>query len=276
VFGRRKPVAAPPPPRQDWRSFDAVAEAYGRVRAPVHALPAADLVEALEPPSGSLLDVGAGTGVASAAAREAGWRPVVAVDRSIPMLRLAGAGIGRVGADVVDLPFRDGRFDAVMAVFSLHVFPRYDTALFDMLRVLRPGGRFASATWASGDDEFGRTWRSVAESYATKALLADAQRRAAPWQERFSDPTRLDESLRDAGIRDLRIERRGYRRTTAIDEYLAGRETTALGRFLHGVLGDDLWERFRVRVEEEFRSRFPDPLGDSYEALLAVGTKPVG
>jgi hypothetical protein len=39
-------------------------------------------------------------------------------------------------------------------------------------------------------------------------------------------------------------------------------------------LGETLWERFRGRVEEEFRSRFPDPLGDTYDVLIAVARKP--
>jgi ubiquinone/menaquinone biosynthesis C-methylase UbiE len=275
VFGRRReqaPTAARP---SDWRSFDRVAEAYGRVRAPVHEPPARDLVDLLGRPEGALLDVGTGTGVLAAAARHAGWSPVIGADRSVSMLAQARArGLAVVAADGIDLPFRDGQFAAVAAAFSLHIFPRYDSVLFDMLRVLAADGRLATLTWARQDDEFSRTWRTVAEAYATKALLDDAVRRAAPWEERFSDPARLEETFRDAGLREVLVERRGYRITVSVADYLAGRETTAAGRFLHGMLGDALWERFRARVEEEFRSRFPDPIGDSYEVLLAVGKKP--
>jgi ubiquinone/menaquinone biosynthesis C-methylase UbiE len=276
MFGRRRTGAARAPARaSDWRSFDRVAEAYDRFRAPIHEPPAHDLVEALGPPApGGLLDVGAGTGVAAAAAQTAGWTPVVAIDRSFPMVsRGRSRGVGHpMAADAIDLPFRDGTFGAIAAAFSLHIFPKYDTALFDMIRVLRPRGRLGTATWVRQNDEFSRTWRSVADAYATKELVDDAIRRAAPWEERFSDSSRLEETLRDAGIREVQIERREYRSTVSVADYLAGRETTAAGRFLHGMLGDALWERFRTAVEQEFRSRFPDPLGDSYEVLLAVGT----
>jgi ubiquinone/menaquinone biosynthesis C-methylase UbiE len=276
MFGRRRETAAPPRRSPDWRSFDRVAETYDRVRRPMHAPAAYDLVRALDPPSpGGLLDVGTGTGVLASAAREAGWSPVVGVDRSVPMLRMAAERADHaVAADVVDLPIRDGSFEAVTVAFALHVFPKYDTALFDMLRVLRPGGRFGSVTWAAGDDEFTRAWRAVAEAYATKDLLIDATRRAAPWEERFADPAKLDETLRDAGLRDVKVGRRQYRVSSSIDDYLAGRETSAQGRFLHDVLGEKLWERFRSRVEEEFRSRFPDPLGDTYDVLITVARKP--
>jgi ubiquinone/menaquinone biosynthesis C-methylase UbiE len=277
MFGRKREQTAPPAARQsDWRSFDQVAETYDRVRAPVHEPPARDLVEALGPPSpGGLLDVGTGTGVLAAAALKAGWNPVVGADRSSSMLALARPrGVtNTVAADAVDLPFPDGTFSAIGAAFSLHTFPKYDTALFDMLRVLRRGGRMGAATWVRHTDEFTRTWRSVAEAYATKDLLDDAVRRAAPWEERFSDPARLEETLRDAGLRSITVERRRYRATVPLADYLAGRETTAAGRFLYGILGEALWERFRARVEEEFRSRFPDPIGDFSEVLLAVGVK---
>jgi hypothetical protein len=129
-------------------------------------------------------------------------------------------------------------------------------------------------SWEGTEDEFRRTWRGVAESFVGKDLLKDALRRAAPWEERFSDPHRLQESLREAGLRRVGVHHRDYRFTWSLDDYLAGREISAAGRFLHDMLGDASWERFREQVAEEFRSRFPDPIGDTNGVLIAVGTKP--
>jgi hypothetical protein len=70
------------------------------------------------------------------------------------------------------------------------------------------------------------------------------------------------------------VERRQYRSEMTIDDYLAGRETSALGRFLRRLLGEALWSRFREQVAEEFRRQFGDPIGDTNEVLLAIGTKP--
>jgi SAM-dependent methyltransferase len=199
---------------------------------------------------------------------------VVGVDVSPSMASLArSAGVPAVVAVAMDLPFRDETFDAVTAAFVLHLLPRYETALHDMVRVLRRGGTLGLATWIDAGDEFTRTWGQIAESYATKEMLADARRRAAPWAEHFSDPARIEESLRRADLRGIRIERRSYRVPTTIEDYLAGRETTVLGRFLRSMLGETLWERFRVRVAEEFRSRFREPIGDTNDVLLTVASK---
>lgn len=273
VRKRRTSTPGPFAPAKDWRSYDEVAETYDRVRGPVHEAPARDLVAAAGlHEGGRLLDVGTGTGLA---ARSVENGIAVGVDISIGMARIARErGLERVAlAAAIDLPFRDETFDAVVSAFVLHLVPKYETALFDMARVLKRGGSLALATWVTADDEFTRTWRTIAESFATREMLADAQRKAAPWADLLSDPPRIEEVLRAAGLRDVRIERRTYRSDVTIEDYLTGRETTAIGRFLEQMLGASLWERFRARVGEEFRSRFRDPIGDSNEVLISVGTK---
>ena len=272
---RQKGVGAPTSraAAPDWRSYDEVAEAYDRVRSPVHEAPARDLVAAVElPERGRLLDVGTGTGLA---ARSVDRGIAVGVDLSLGMARVARSrGLQRVAiAAAIDLPFRDETFDAVVSAFVLHLVPKHETALFDMARVLRRGGRIGLATWVASDDEFTRSWREIAESYATKEMLADAQRKAAPWAELLSDPVRVEEVLRRGGFRDVRVERRTYRSDVSIDDYLLGRETTAIGRFLKEMLGPSLWERFRARVQETFRARFRDPVGDTNQVLISVGTR---
>lgn len=279
MFRRRRPPSPPRPrPAPDWRGYDAVAEAYTRTREPHHEAPARDLVAAVAPPAGGrVLDVGTGPGVAARAAAEAvGPEGLVAgVDRSVEMLRWARAsGVRAVAADAIDLPFRNGAFDAVTGSFVILLFRDYRTALFDMLRVLRHGGTLGVSTWGRSEDEFRLTWREVALTFVGPDLLRDAQRRAAPWEERFSDAARLEEALRDAGLRPVRVERREYRFTHTIDEYLVGRDVSAQGRFLHHMLGDTLWPRFRSQVEERFRERFAEPIGDTAEVILGVGTKP--
>jgi ubiquinone/menaquinone biosynthesis C-methylase UbiE len=261
----------------DWRVFDSVAEVYDRVRGPVHTGPARDLVDlAAPPPGGRVLDVGTGTGVAAevAAAAVGPDGMVVGIDPSLPMLRAARPRHGRVlAAQAIDLPFRDGTFDVVLANFVIAFFAKYETALFDMLRVLRPGGTLGVTWWAGGLDEFSRTWTELAETFATKELLRGAVQRAIPGNELFRDRHRLEETLRDAGLRRVQVHRRQYRTTVSQADYLAGRETTSEGRFLRDTLGDRLWERFRERASETFRERFPDPMGDTNDVLIAVGTK---
>jgi len=58
------------------------------------------------------------------------------------------------------------------------------------------------------------------------------------------------------------------------EDYLEGREILATGRFLHAMLGEELWEMFRRRTREVFAERFPSTFNDYREVLLAVGHKP--
>jgi ubiquinone/menaquinone biosynthesis C-methylase UbiE len=262
----------------DWRGYDDVAEDYLRVAAPRMEVPARELVDLLEPVIGwRALDVGTGTGVvARELARREGVR-AVGVDLAPEMVLAAhrvDGGAAFAAAAAIDLPFRDGTFDAVTAAFVLSHFARYETALFDMLRVLRPGGRMGVTAWGPGKDEFVIAWNEVAQQFAELEILRDARQRAMPWDERFSDPNRLKDALYEAGLRHLRVERREYRFEMTAEDYLTGREIAATGRFLRTMLGEELWQRFRARTREVFAERFPQTFHDFRDVNVAVGTKP--
>lgn len=223
-----------------------------------------------------VLDVGTGTGVGVEAARAAG-ATAVGVDASMAMLSVGHAArpdVPLAAAQAIDLPFHDGAFDAVTANFVLSHFPRVETALFDLIRVLKPGGKLAVSSWAETEDEFQRTWRELAESVAGHEMLEDAMRRAMPSEERFRDRRRLEGALRDAGLRPVQVELREYRFVMSLDDYVDGRTTAVSGRFLRDMLGDEAWGPFLERARATFRERFPDPLTDFREVNLAVATKP--
>src|SRR3989442_7594846 len=222
----------------EWVGFDDVAEQYARVQAPQHAAVAADLVKLLEVKEGArVLDIGTGTGAAARAAAPAvgSGGLVVGVDPSVPMLQQARReGQARYAvARAIDLPFRDATFADATACFVLGALPNYRTALFEILRVLAPGGRFGTATWAPGDDldEFSRTWREAAEQFAEHEMMREARARALPWEDLFSDRDRAKDALHEAGLRDIWVERRTYHFATNRSDYLASREVTAQGRF---------------------------------------------
>lgn len=263
----------------DWRRYDTVAETYERVRAPVTAAVAADLVGLAAPAAGArVLDVGSGTGVAAEAAASAvPAGVVVGTDLSVEMLRVASRarpGLRLIAAEAIQLPFRDASFDAVLANFVLTEFTRYDTALFDLIRVLRPGGTLAAAVWETHEDELNRTWRALVEQTIGKEMLRSALREATPWAERFGDPARFEDTLRQSGLRPVRVERRSYRFTMTREDYVEEQSTRALGRFVHGMLGARGWDSFLQRARSRFASGFGQNVEDSRDVLLAVGTKP--
>lgn len=261
----------------DWRSYDDVAETYERIHAPRLAEPARDLVAAVEASEGTgVLDVGTGTGVAAEAAAAAG-ADVVGVDESLGMLRVGRAarpGLRIAAAEAIDLPFSDRAFDAVVANFVVAHFTKYQTALYDMLRVLRPGGRLALTAWADGDDELTRTWTDLVETVVPRPVLQSSLSHALPWRGRFRDRGALQEAMMDAGLRRVRTEIRRYRFVYPLGEYVEGLGTWATGRLVRSMLGASGFAAFLERANAVFAERFADPVNDFRDVVLASGVKP--
>ena len=260
----------------DWRSYDGVAQTYQRVHAPRLAEVARDLIElASIGPGDSVLDVGVGTGAAASQAEDAGAH-VTGVDPSIGMLRVAREVHPKIrvaGASAVDLPFANGVFDAVIGNFVIAHFRKVDTALFDIMRVIRTGGGVAFSSWSDGPDAYQQTWTDLIESVVPREMLEPAYAQAAPWHEKFRNRNALEQALIDAGLRHVRTETRRYRWTYPRAEYLEGLEVWATGRFVREMLGESGWKDLMARAESEFTQRFPDPLNDFRDVILAIGKK---
>jgi ubiquinone/menaquinone biosynthesis C-methylase UbiE len=265
---------------EDWRSYDRVAAPYERANGSRLIGPARDLIALAGPLPGvaRVLDVGTGTGITAGAAAHAGAAMVVGLDPSLPML-VAGAaargGFHPVAGRAIDLPFRNGSFDVVSASFVLNHFTKYQTALADMVRVLRAGGKLVVSTWGPGLDELQRTWRELVSTVVGGDMLRDVLKQAVPWEDRFAQRAPLEEALRDAGLHHVRTEPTRYRFVYSIEEFLDGREAAATGRFVRSMLGDAGWTAFRERARATFAERFSDPLNDFRDVNLAVATKPV-
>ena len=132
--------------RQGWRHF-----------APLEGLTtptAARLVKFANVRAGqNVLDVGCGTGVVAVTAARKGAR-VHGVDLTPDLLErarenanIAQAEIDFREGDAEALAFDDATFDVVLSQFGHMFAPRPDVAIREMLRVLKPGGTIAFATW---------------------------------------------------------------------------------------------------------------------------------
>lgn len=94
----------------------------------------------------TVLDAGCGSG-SLAAALAARGAIVTGFDLSPGMLAIARERLGpatdlRVADFAAPLPYADATFDVCVASLALHYLPDWDGPLRELLRVLRPGGRF--------------------------------------------------------------------------------------------------------------------------------------
>lgn len=103
-------------------------------------------------PGERVLEIGGGAGVTTAALVDHVGADgfVAALDHSETAVRLArkrnraAVATGRADircAGVSQMPFADARFDGVIAVNNFHFWPRPESDMREVWRVLRPGGR---------------------------------------------------------------------------------------------------------------------------------------
>lgn len=145
----------------------------------------ADALEGAE--IGRLLDIGTGTGRMAELFAASADR-IVALDKSLAMLRVARAKLQHLPTDRVELvqgdfaqlPFADGSFDTVLFHQVLHFAQDPAPALAEAARVLKPGGRVAIVDFATH-------------------RLEDLRERHAHARLGFSD-AQMDDLLAQAGL----------------------------------------------------------------------------
>lgn len=119
---------------------------------------------------------------------------VAAARRAAEQLGLTNARFEIAGAG--DLPFPAATFDAVVSRFGVMFFPSPAGAVREILRVLRPGCKFALAAWHSAEtNPFFTTFSRVIDRYIEPAPVAPD----APDAFRFASPGKLRDVLVEAG-----------------------------------------------------------------------------
>ena len=103
----------------------------------------------------SILDVGMGPGRDAVSFRGAGLRPL-GLDLAHESARLARVdGVPSIQGSLYELPARTGGVDAVWTMSTLVHVPdaRFDEAMSEIVRVVRPGGFVAVGLWGGRDQE---------------------------------------------------------------------------------------------------------------------------
>ena len=145
-----------------WASGDFAVVASRIVLVAEHLCDTADLQAGWR-----VLDVATGSGNAAIAAARHGCT-ALGIDYVPALLEngrrradAEGLPVELLEGDAESLPFPDGSFDAVTSVFGAMFAPDHAQAAAELLRVTRPGGRIALASWTP-DGFIGELFRTVA------------------------------------------------------------------------------------------------------------------
>jgi SAM-dependent methyltransferase len=256
------------------------ADGYDRLVGGVTSRFAEPLLDAASVTTGTrVLDLATGPGYVAGRAAERG-ATVVGVDVAPAMVSIAARwnpGLEFRAADVHELPFDGGSFDAVVGNFVIMHLGRPEQAMGEVARVLRPGGRLALTAW-----DFPARSRLL-------GVFVDAVTEAGakppddlppgPDVFRFSDEGEFGTLMRDHGFEERAVTTIEFTHEVASadelwDGFLAGSLRVAAL-----VIGQSDETRRRIRrafdgLVGEYRRG--DRLGLPVAAKLASGRKPSG
>jgi ubiquinone/menaquinone biosynthesis C-methylase UbiE len=228
------------------------------------------------PPATNVLDVGCGTGASALpAAQVVGPNgSVIGVDLAARMLDLGrdkakAFGLSNVEfrcADMTSLGYPDGRFDAVVSVFSIFFVPDMEGLVRELWRMVRPGGKLAVTTWGQRIFEPAYShWLA-----AIKRERPDLYSAFNPW-DRITDVESVRRLLWDGGVSNAEVVAEdGCQALRSADDWW----TIALGSGLRWVIeqmGPQVAERVKADNLDWLRENKIDRLETN--AIYAVGHK---
>jgi ubiquinone/menaquinone biosynthesis C-methylase UbiE len=274
--------------REGW---DSVAQGWKEWWAPIEKgaqKVSQRLIELAEiKPGHRVLDVATGIGEpAITAAKVVGVNGhILATDLSTQMLAIAKQRAASMGLrdiiefrenDAENLDLANSSFDAALCRWGLMLFPNLDAALSKIHNSLRSGGRFAAAVWADAPKV---PIISLATRIISKQIQMSAPPPGTPNPFSLADTNKLENSLANAGFKDMHIE------TVIVTFGFASGEDYC--RYCQAVSAsarialsketeerkEDIWRKVAEEVAKNYGT------GDGYirmnnESIFVVGTRP--
>lgn len=169
-----------------------------------------EIIRLLNPKNDEVvLDVAAGTGEPGLTiASMLNGGKVIITDLAEDMLEIAREHAARRGiknietlaCDVCEMPFADNTFDAISCRFGFMFFPDMLLAAKEMVRVLKPGGRIATAVWGVPEKNF---WVTAIMGTINKNMQLPAPPPGAPGIFRCAGDGFISDLFLQAGLKNI-------------------------------------------------------------------------
>jgi ubiquinone/menaquinone biosynthesis C-methylase UbiE len=229
-----------------------------------------------------VLDVAAGTGEPGLTiASHLNGGKVISTDLAEGMLEVAQENAKKRGiknfetivSDVSELPFADNTFDAISCRFGFMFFPNMELAIKEMTRVLKPGGKIATAVWNIPEKNF---WVTATMGIIGKNIQIPPPPPGAPGMFRCSKPGFMSNLFSQAGLKNIsENEVTGKLNSKTTDVYwnmmndVAAPVVAALGK-----ADDVMKQKIKEEVYSLINQKYPDNnvIIDS-SALVIYGEK---
>jgi len=226
-----------------------------------------EIIQLLQPkPTDFVLDIAAGTGEPGLTiATMVTKGKVIITDLSEDMLEIAREnatlkGITNIetkACDVCELPFEDNTFDAISCRFGFMFFPDMLLAAKEMVRVLKPGGRIATAVWNGPEKNF---WITAAMGTINRNMELPPPPPGSPGMFRCAKDGLIADLFHQAGLKNIKqTEVTGKLNSKTTEEYwnlmteVAAPIVAALSK-----ADDTMKAKIKAEVFEAVNKKYPD------------------
>ena len=196
-----------------WQLAKDSAEGYARILVPAILGPAARTLVDFLPWTGveTVLDAGCGTGAALgfAAAKAGPTATLVGLDVNQGMLEVAKSGDAFaenepqwVNASMEAMPFKEGHFDVVLCAQTLQFLKAPESALAEIHRVLKPGGRLGLSLWCGIQEN--PYFHALTQAISHQIGASTAAGLEAAFD--LTGPAEIQHLVHAAGFSDIKLE----------------------------------------------------------------------
>ena len=213
-----------------------------------------------------ILDVASGTGEPglTIALKLSGGK-VILTDLADDMLKIARENaatrgiknIETVVCDVCELPFGDNTFDAISCRFGFMFFPDMQLAAKEMVRVLKPGGKIATAVWNIPEKNF---WVTATMGTINRNMELLPPPPGSPGMFRCAKDGFIADLFSQAGLKNIsQVEVAGKLNCKTVDAYW-GMQTEVAAPIVAALntASDEMKEKIKTETYSLVNEKYPD------------------